>query len=45
MTEKEQLTKLLEQIKILEDEKTQEKYIEPVRKKVRALKMKLKGDS
>ena len=45
MTEKEQLTKLLEQIKILEEEKTQDKYIEPVRKKVRALEMKLKGDS
>ena len=41
MTEKEQLTNLLNRIKVLEDEKTQDKYIEPLRKQARALKMQL----
>jgi hypothetical protein len=41
MTEKEQLTKLLEQIKVLEEEKCQDKYVEPLRKKAHTLKIKL----
>ena len=41
MTEKEQLTNLLERIKVLEEEKCQDKYVEPLRKQARTLKMKL----
>ena len=41
MTEKEQLTNLLERIKVMEDEKTQDKYVEPLRRQVRILKSQL----
>lgn len=41
MTEKEQLTNLLERIKVMEDEKTQDKYVEPLRRQVRILKAQL----
>lgn len=41
MTDKEQLTNLLERIKVMEDEKTQDKYVEPLRRQARILKMKL----
>ena len=43
MTEKEQLTELYERIKVLEEEKCQDKYIEPLRKKIKALENKLYG--
>ena len=41
MTQQEQLTKLLERIRVLEEEKCQDKYVEPLRKQARNLKMKL----
>lgn len=43
MTDKEQLTKLYECIKVLEDEKVNEKYIESFRKQAKALENKLYG--
>jgi len=41
MTKKEQLTNLLNRIKVMEDEKTQDKYVEPLRKQARILKAQL----
>jgi len=41
MTQQEQLTNLLERIRVLEEEKCQDKYVEPLRKKARILKMQL----
>lgn len=43
MTNKEQLTDLYKRVKVLEEEKVNEKFIEPLRKKIKALESKRYG--
>ena len=43
MTDKEQLTDLYERVKVLEEEKVNDKFIQPMREKIKALESKLSG--